>query len=61
MSGRHPELLLEALGAEDGAGRPPVRTALVERARARVRRGFYDRPDVTRALVEALLNDLALS
>jgi len=61
MSGRHPELLLETLEAECGTGRPPVRTALVERARERVRLGFYDRPDVTRALVEALLNDLALS
>jgi len=61
MSGRHSELLLETLKAEDRAGRPPVRTALVERARERVRRGFYDRPHVTRALVEALLNDLALS
>ncbi len=38
-----------------------VRTALVERARERVSRGFYDRADVTRALVEALLADLALS
>jgi len=58
MSGRHPELLLET---EDRAGRPPVRAALVERARERVRLGFYDRPDITRALVEALLNDLVLS
>lgn len=39
----------------------PIRTALVERARERVRRGFYDRADVTRALVEALMGDLALS
>ena len=39
---------------------PQVRHALVERARERVRRGFYDRADVTRALVEALLVDLAL-
>jgi hypothetical protein len=36
-----------------------VRAALVERARERVRLGFYDRADITRALVEALLNDLA--
>jgi hypothetical protein len=40
---------------------PPIRSALVERARERVRRGFYDRADVTRALVDALLNDLALT
>ena len=39
----------------------PIRTALVERARERVSRGFYDRAEVTRALVEALLADLALS
>jgi hypothetical protein len=39
----------------------PIRTALVERARERVRRGFYDRADVTRALVEALLVELAVS
>ena len=38
-----------------------VRGAMVERARERVRLGYYDRADVTRALVEALLNDLALS
>ena len=39
----------------------PVRLALVDRARERVRRGFYDRADVTRALVEALLVELAVS
>ena len=39
----------------------PLRAAMVERARERVRSGYYDRADVTRALVEALLNDLALS
>ena len=37
-----------------------VRTALVDRARERVRRGYYDRADVTRALVEALLVELAV-
>jgi hypothetical protein len=31
----------------------------VERAKERVRRGYYDRADVTRALVEALLVELA--
>jgi hypothetical protein len=39
---------------------PSIRNALVERARERVRRGYYDRADVTRALVEALLSDLVL-
>lgn len=39
---------------------PKIRSALVERARERVRRGYYDRADVTRALVEALLSDLVL-
>jgi hypothetical protein len=58
MPVRYPETRLED---EDRAGLPPVRAALVERARERVRLGFYDRADVTRALVEALLNDLALS
>jgi hypothetical protein len=38
-----------------------VREALVARARQRVRAGFYDRADVTRALIEALYADLALS
>ncbi len=38
-----------------------VRGAMVERARERVRLGYYDRADVTRALVEALLHELALS
>lgn len=38
---------------------PRIRHALVERARERVRRGYYDRADVTRALVEALLVELA--
>ena len=38
---------------------PRIRHALVERARERVRRGYYDRADVTRALVDALLVELA--
>ena len=38
-----------------------VREDLVARARERVRSGFYDREDVTRALVEALVLDLASS
>jgi hypothetical protein len=56
MPVREPEL---RLAAENRAGHPPLRAALVERARERVRLGFYDRADVTRALVEALLNELA--
>ena len=58
MPVREPEL---RLAADDRAGHTPVRAALVERARERVRLGFYDRADITRALVEALLNDFALS
>jgi hypothetical protein len=38
---------------------PRIRHSLVERARERVRRGYYDRADVTRALVDALLVELA--
>jgi len=38
---------------------PRVRHALVQRARERVSRGYYDRADVTRALVDALLVELA--
>ena len=38
---------------------PRIRHALVQRARERVSRGYYDRADVTRALVEALLVELA--
>ena len=46
--------------SDDDRATPPVRKQLVERAQERVRQRFYDRADVTRALIDALLNDLAL-
>jgi hypothetical protein len=46
--------------SDDHRATPRVRAQLVERARERVRQRFYDRADVTRALIDALLNDLAL-
>ena len=38
---------------------PRVRPERIAQARERIRRGYYDRADVTRALVEALLVELA--
>jgi hypothetical protein len=53
-SSRPAELFLTA---ERPAETPP-RIDRVEMARERVRRRYYDRPDVQRALVQALLAEL---
>jgi len=45
----------------DRRERVQLRPDRIEVARERIRRGYYDRPDVQRALVEALWADLYAS
>lgn len=50
---------LELVAGSGPAADPRVRPERVAQARERIRLGFYERADVTRALIEAMLVEFA--
>lgn len=54
-----PRVSLSLVPASSPATDPRVRPERIAQARERIRRGYYDRPDVRRALVEAMIAEFA--